>query len=213
MKVLSVNTGQPKEYTLDGMTMKTSMVRTPQNSIHVKFKQVEGDVFLSPQIHGTPESVVYSLSADRFSEWTKFLGFEVKAGQFGENITLDHQREDDVMCGDEFQVGSCILRATGPRYPCNRLNFSTGNKNMQREFEKRAWPGIYYEVVQEGFVKAGDELKRMKRVQSDVSILDIFLALRESRTGGPVTDKIHQIVNNPFVKPLFSDRIKKSFGL
>ena len=43
MKILSVNTGGSNEITFNGVTLKTSMVRTPQSKIQINFKQVQGD--------------------------------------------------------------------------------------------------------------------------------------------------------------------------
>ena len=79
-----------------------------------------------------------------------------KAGYLGENLSIDKLREEDFYLGDEYQVGTSVLRATGPRYPCNKLNYSSGDKRLQREFEARDWCGIYFEVIKEGRAKAGD---------------------------------------------------------
>lgn len=181
MKVVSTNVGKPQKYTLDDVTIATSMVRHAVSEIQINKMRVEGDEFTNPEFHGTFDAVVYALSADRYLEWSKFLNKSFPIGSLGENLSIDRLREEDFYLGDEYQVGTSILRATGPRYPCNKLNYSTGDKRMQREFENRDWCGIYFEVIQEGKAKVGDELKLNKRVQDQVTVLDLYQAMRAKK--------------------------------
>ncbi len=154
MKVVSTNVGKPQKYTLDDVTIATSMVRHSVPEIQIHTLRVEGDEFANADFHGTADAVVYALSADRYPEWEKFLNNSCPLGQLGENLSIDKLREEDFYLGDEYQVGTALLRATGPRYPCNKLNYSSGDKRLQREFEARDWCGIYFEVINEGKAKA-----------------------------------------------------------
>lgn len=181
MKVVSTNVGKPKNYTLDGVTISTSMIRHSVPEITINKLRVEGDEFTNPEFHGDFDAVVYALSADRYPEWEKFLNKSFPIGNLGENLTIDKLREEDFYLGDEYQVGTALLRATGPRYPCNKLNYSSGDKRLQREFESRDWCGIYFEVIKEGKAKAGDELKLVKRVQDQVTVLDLYQAMRAKK--------------------------------
>lgn len=183
MKVVSTNVGKPKNYTLDGVTISTSMIRHSVSELTINKLRVEGDEFANPEFHGEFDAVVYALSADRYPEWEKFLNKPFSLGQLGENLSIDKLREEDFYLGDEYQVGTAILRATGPRYPCNKLNYSSGDKRLQREFESRDWCGIYFEVVQEGKAKVGDELKLVKRVQDQFTVLDLYQAMRAKKKG------------------------------
>jgi MOSC domain-containing protein YiiM len=181
MKVISVNVGKPQKCTLDDVTIETSMIRHPVSQIQINKTQVEGDQFASPEFHGTNDAVVYALSADRYPDWEKFLSKPFPLGSLGENLSIDLLREEDFYLGDEYQVGTAVLRATGPRYPCNKLNYSSGDKRLQREFESRDWCGIYFEVVKEGTAQSGDELKLIKRHQDKVTVLDLYKAMRAKR--------------------------------
>ncbi len=183
MNVLAVNVGKPQKYTLDDVTIVTSMIRHPVTEIQINKLRVEGDEFANPEFHGTFDAVVYALSADRYPEWEKFLKKPFPLGHLGENLSIDILREEDFYLGDEYQVGTALLRATGPRYPCNKLNYSSGDKRLQREFEARDWCGIYFEVITEGKVKAGDKLKLVKRVQDKITVLDLYQAMRAKKKG------------------------------
>jgi MOSC domain-containing protein YiiM len=211
MNILSVNTGIPKSYTLDGITLETSMVRTPQDLIKVKAQYVVGDIFKSPNIHGVPEAAVYALSVDRYEYWSEYLGYKVGIGFFGENLSVDKLREENIFIHDEYEVGSVILRATGPRYPCNRLNFVSGNKNTRDHFAEKAWPGVYFEVLEEGEIKAHDKIVLKNRVQNDISVMDVFLALRSLERREPLNDQIRKVKNSAHVLEKYKTRLKKLY--
>ena len=211
MNILSVNTGIPQSYTLDGVTLETSMIRNPQDKIVVEFKRVVGDNFKGAKIHGVPEAVVYALSLDRYEYWSEFLGYKVGIGFFGENLSVDKLREEEFFLNDEFKVGTTLLKVTGPRYPCNRLNFSSGNKHTKDQFAEKAWPGVYFQVLEEGEIKKGDTLVLKKRVQSEISVLDLFMALRSLERREPKNDLIIKIMKSQHVLPKYINKLKKYY--
>jgi MOSC domain-containing protein YiiM len=212
MNILSVNTGVPQSYTLDGVTLETSMIRMPQEKIIVESKRVVGDIFKGPHIHGVPEAVVYAISIDRYNYWSDYLGYKVGIGYFGENLSIDKLREEEIFLNDEFQSGSTLLRATGPRYPCNRLNFVTGNKATKEHFAEKAWPGVYFEVLKEGEIKKGDKLILTKRFQNEINILDLFMALRSLERKEPLSDTVHKVLKNSHVLPRYIQKLRKFYG-
>jgi MOSC domain-containing protein YiiM len=65
MKILSVNVGKPKSHILNGITIETSMVKEPQNQIHVNKDAIEGDEFKSPTLHGTLETDFIALRVEQ----------------------------------------------------------------------------------------------------------------------------------------------------
>jgi MOSC domain-containing protein YiiM len=211
MNIISVNTGTPKSYTLDGVTLETSMVRSPQPKIQVEFKKVVGDIFKNPSFHGVPEAAVYAFSTDRYDYWSRFLGSKVGTGFFGENLSVDFLREEDFYLNDEYQAGSAILKVTGPRYPCNRLNFVSGNQKTRDHFAEKAWPGVYFEVLQEGEIKAGDKLFLKKRIQNEITVLDLFMALYNLEKREPINEKIRNIKKSPHVLERYKTRLKKFY--
>lgn len=212
MNILSVNTGIPQSYTLGDVSLETSMVRTPQKKILVEKSRVIGDIFKGAHIHGVLEAVVYALSLDRYTYWSKFLGYEVGIGFFGENLSVDVLREEEIFLNDEFEVGTTLLKVTGPRYPCNRLNFVSGNKATRDHFAEKAWPGVYFEVLRGGEINAQDKLLLTKRSQSKISVLDLFLALRSVERREPASDKINEILTSSYVLEKYKNKLKKFYN-
>ncbi len=212
MNIISVNTGIPQSYTLNDITLETSMVRTPQASIQIEKTKVVGDVFKSPNLHGAPEAAVYAFSKDRYDYWSEFLGHKVGIGIFGENLSIDRLREEEIFLGDEFEAGSTLLKVTGPRYPCNRLNFVTGNKETREHFAEKAWPGVYFEVMREGIVKPKDKLILNRRYQNSIAVHDLFLAFRASEKKEPINKKIKDILASNFVLEKYRTKLKRFYN-
>ncbi len=175
MRVISTNTGKTKSYEFNGVTVRSSMRRQPTpDGLAIHFDHVEGDTFAVTKHHGIKEAVVYAFSASVFADLARVYSQVVTAGNVGENLTMDSLDESLVMIGDEYDVGTARLRATGPRYPCNRLNFCFQRGNAMELFGRIRRPGVYFEVVREGRAAVGDELLLVQSTDGDISVLDLF---------------------------------------
>lgn len=173
--VVSTNKGRPKEYSFNGTTIRSSMRRSSDsNGIHVTFKHVVGDEFDAAKLHGIRESVVYAIGQDVFANFAKLISRPVETGSLGENLTMDHLNEREILIGDEYEVGTVRLKVTGPRSPCNRLNFIFQTLIAQESFVEVGRPGVYFEVLQEGSIKPGDKLTLVKSHHSSYTVADLF---------------------------------------
>ena len=47
-------------------------------------------------------------------------------GKLGENLTTEGLLESEVCIGDEFQVGTAVVRVAQPRLPCYKLGVKLG---------------------------------------------------------------------------------------
>lgn len=216
MKVLSTNIGRPQTYTFGDFTVRSSMRReSVPTGIQVRFKGVDGDEFSSPQLHGVNASAVYAYSAATFPEWSARYEQTVGAGNFGENLTVDEFDESEFFAGDEWAVGSVRLRVSGPRYPCNRLNACFQRADAMSVFTEVRRPGVYFEVVTEGFIRPGDELALVKRSGQRWSAIQIFDLLTARKTP-PYRDDIcaafSAIATDADVPELFRSRFQKSIA-
>lgn len=212
MKILSVNIGTPKSYTLGGISLETSMVKSPQNKIYVSLTSIEGDVFKSNQVHGTPDAVVYAMSGKNYQFWSDFCGKSLPLGHLGENLSLDTLDESDFFLGDEFQCGDVKMRVTGVRFPCSRLNFVTGNPKMRDEFLNRDWPGVYFEVLAAGSIKPNDDLILKNRLQKQISVLDLYNALRASEKKTLSESQLSELIASPFLHQRYKNSLSRRAG-
>lgn len=197
--------------------MRSSMRRAPTlGGIVVRFDAVEGDAFAVPKIHGIKEAVVYAYSAAAFQELGRLYAQEVSAGNVGENLTIDSLDESKFMIGDEYKVGGTRLRVSGPRYPCNRLNFCFQRENAQELFVAFRKPGVYFEVLSEGHVHMGDELTLVKSAGGNVSVLEMYdnlTALKDLVAGRRSHDDIRRIcekmMENYLIPAFLRERFQK----
>lgn len=217
MRVISTNTGRPRTYEWNGVTVRSSMRRDPTlDGLRIHFDRVEGDRFAVPKLHGIKEAVVYAFSAATFQTLSDLYAQPVGAGNVGENLTVDELLESEMMIGDEYDIGTARLRVTGPRYPCNRLNFCFQRENAMDLFREFRRPGVYFEVTREGHVQVGDVLSLAKSAGGDISVLALFdylSALKDFRAGliphetiQPICEKV---VKNHFVPIFHRERFQR----
>ena len=75
--------------------------------------------------------------------------------------------------GDIFRIGSSKVIATQPRMPCYKLGVKFGRMDVLKKFLASGRSGIYFKVLEEGEVGAGDSIIQIKKDTNRVSISDI----------------------------------------
>jgi len=117
---------------------------------------------------------VYAYPVEHYRHWRTELGDAALAyGAFGENLTTDGLREDEVHVGDRFRVGSAELLVTQPRLPCYKLGIRFGRADMVKRFLASGRTGFYFSVLREGEVGAGDSIHLVARDELGVSIAEL----------------------------------------
>jgi len=94
-------------------------------------------------------------------------------GAFGENFTTEGLSEDTVNIGDRFRIGSAEVRVAQPRLPCYKLCVRFGRDDMVKRFMASRRTGIYFAVLKEGEVEAGDAIEMLHRDENNVTVADI----------------------------------------
>ena len=93
---------------------------------------------------------------------------------FGENLTIDDLDERKIHIGDTFKVGEAILEATLQRNPCYKLGIRFNDMKIVKQFWKTTFCGVYFKVLQRGFVKTGDDFVCIKTCFENPTIADLF---------------------------------------
>jgi MOSC domain-containing protein YiiM len=120
------------------------------------------------------DKAVYSYPAEHYDYWRKqFPSMDLVWGMFGENFTTEGLMEDSVNIGDQFQIGYTKLVATQPRMPCYKLGVRFGRMEVIRQFMASGRPGIYFRVLEEGEVEAGDKIRIIRKDKNNVTVKDI----------------------------------------
>jgi MOSC domain-containing protein YiiM len=161
MRLLSVNVSPPKPVPWNGRTVLTGIFKEPVGGrVRLRRLNLEGDVQADPTAHGGLNKAVYAYPIEHYAAWAAELGrTDFRFGQFGENFTAEGLLEDSVRLGDVFRVGGALVEAVQPRVPCYKLGIRMGDPLFPKRFLKSGRTGIYFRVVEEGEVGAGDEIE------------------------------------------------------
>src|SRR5437868_4153833 len=175
MKLVSVNTGLPRNVTWHGRNVTTGIFKQPvQGRVALRKLNLNGDGQADLSVHGGEHKAVYCYPIVHYAYWKAELpGRELPMGMFGENFTTDGLLEDTVHLGDRFSVGSAEVVVTQPRMPCYKLGVRFQSDDMVRRFLASGRTGFYVAVMREGEVGAGDEIKVISRDSEAVPVSEI----------------------------------------
>lgn len=172
MKLLSLNVGQPQEREWNGKKMSTSIFKSAvKGKCKVSFLNIEGDAQADLRVHGGVNKAVYAYDVLHYEHWKKILQRSSwEYGLFGENLTTQDLPDHKARIGDVYQIGSAKLQVVQPRFPCTKLNVRFGLADMMERFMMERRHGIYFSVIEEGFIESGDEISLVEQSPYDVSI-------------------------------------------
>lgn len=176
MKLLSVSIGKPKSVIWNKKEVLTSIFKTPiQGEVQVSYLNIEGDKQADLTVHGGVDKAVYAYSYDTYDFWKKALKVqELEYGSMGENLTVDLMDEKNIFVGDIFQLGTCELQVVQPRFPCFKLGIKFDDMKILETFNELHRPGVYFRVVKEGKIKAGDSFKLISSEKIKASIHELY---------------------------------------
>lgn len=132
-KIISVNTGPPREGQWHGISMSTGIYKEPvEGRVAVRKLNLDGDRQADLTVHGGPQEAVYCYPGEHYSYWKQELpGQGVADGNFGENFTTEGLLEDSVHLGDRrFAASSAVFVVMQPRLPCYKLGIRFQDDGM-----------------------------------------------------------------------------------
>jgi MOSC domain-containing protein YiiM len=185
IKLVSVNTGLPREVMWHGINVTTGIFKEPvRGRVALRKLNLDGDRQADLTVHGGAYKAVYCYPLAHYDYWRRELpGREVPIAMFGENFTVDFSTsdfstgeglpEDSVHLGDQFSVGSAEVIVTQPRLPCYKLGVRFQADDMVKRFLASRRTGFYFAVAREGEVGADDELKVIGRDPNGVPVSEI----------------------------------------
>ena len=78
------------------------------------------------------------------------------------------------MLVDTFKVGETIVEVTKPRQPCMKLGVRFNDMKIVKQFWNTDKSGVYFKVLQTGFVKKGDVFELIKTDKTKPTIADVY---------------------------------------
>lgn len=196
MKILSVLVGKPKLVGYLGKEISTGIFKSSvQGPVRLGFTNLEGDGQADLKVHGGREKALYAYGYERSDDWKKVRPDEELAyGAFGENLSVDTLPEDRIFVGDVYRLGGSRVQACQPRFPCQKLAVKFQDAAILKQFNDFGKPGVYYRVIEEGLVAAGDSFELLDRDSVPVSILELFFLKRPEDDEGRA--RVREILKN-----------------
>jgi MOSC domain-containing protein YiiM len=206
MKLISLNVGQPQWQEWNGKKVRTSIFKSPVSGKQRVFHHhIEGDAQADLKVHGGANKAVYAYDLSHYEHWKQvLLRTDWKHGLFGENLTTEGLPDSEVHIGDVYQIGTIRLRAVQPRFPCTKLNIRFALPDMMELFMAQKRNGIYFSVVEEGWLQAGDSIELTDRSPFAVTVqqyVDCYYSKGEDKA------LVETILSIPFLP----ERQRKAF--
>ena len=161
--LLSVNVGMPKDVPWQGKAVFTGVFKDPvKGPRRVGKLNVEGDGQGDLAGHGGEQRAVFVYQIGSYRYWERELGRDdFVYGQFGENFTVEGLGDDEVCIGDRYRIGSAGFEVTQPRVTCYRVGIRMNDPRIPALLVSHHRPGFYFRVLEEGEVKAGDDIIKL----------------------------------------------------
>lgn len=182
----------PRRVPTNAGIVLTSIFKTPvAERVAVRRHNIDGDSQSDLTVHGGPNKAVYSYPSEHYGYWREQLPqIDYSCwGVFGENLTTEGVMEDAISIGDRFRVGTAVLQVTQPRMPCFKLGIRFERADMVKRFWQSGRSGIYFSVVEEGDVAAGDAMERIADGPEKISVADVVRLYRGDETSGELLER------------------------
>ena len=173
--LLSVNVGTPKEVPWQGKTVFTGVFKhSVTGSRRVRRLNIDGDGQGDLAGHGGEQRAVFVYQIDSYRYWERQLErSDFVYGQFGENFTVEGLGDDEVCIGDRYQIGSAVFEVTQPRVTCYRVGLRMNDPRIPALLVSHRRPGFYFRVLEEGEVKAGDEIVKLASGPEQMTVAEV----------------------------------------
>ncbi len=179
MKVISTNIGKKTTINWKGKKVVTGIYKTPtSNPIFLGKTDVKDDDVIDRIHHGGEDKACYFYAANHYEFWKeKYPDLDWKHGFFGENLTIEDFDENNIKIDSTYRIGEAIIQISEPRQPCYKLGIRFNNQKVIKEFLNTSYSGFYVRILQEGEVKAGDQLILIEE-SNNPSIAEIFSKIK-----------------------------------
>jgi MOSC domain-containing protein YiiM len=195
MKIISLNVGKPRAVPYSEGVATTSIFKSPvRGPLLLRRLNLDGDVQADLRVHGGRNKALYAYPSEHYEFWRKeFPDQELPWGMFGENLTTEGLSEENACIGDQFRIGGAIVKITQPRMPCYKLGIRFGRPDMVKRFLASGRSGIYFSVVEEGLIDAGDAIERIQKNENCLSVADVNRAYADIKSNLPLVRRIVEL--------------------
>ncbi len=176
-RVIAVNTGTEADLVVGGKPARTAIDKRPVTGrVRLGVLGLAGDEYADKENHGGYEQAIYAYAREDLDWWVERLGYELRDGQFGENITTAGLDITGALIGETWRIGTAVVQITSPRIPCVTFQSWLDEPHWVKRFAAAGRPGAYLRVLAEGTVGAGDQAEVLERPAERVTVAESMRA-------------------------------------
>jgi MOSC domain-containing protein YiiM len=170
-ELISVNVGAIRTVRVGQRTITTGIWKYPvAGRVPARGINLHGDSQADRKFHAGPDKAIYAYAVEDTTWWERELGIELKAGAFGENLTVASIDVTNALVGERWAVGTTILEVRQPRLPCFKLGLRMNDARFPPRFAHAGRPGAYLAIIQGGDLAAGDPIEIVERPRHHVTV-------------------------------------------
>ena len=176
-RAIAVNTGTEADLVVGGKPARTAIDKRPVTGrVRLGVLGLAGDEYADKENHGGYEQAIYAYAREDLDWWVERLGYELRDGQFGENITTAGLDITGALIGETWRIGTAVVQITSPRIPCVTFESWLDEPHWVKRFAAAGRPGAYLRVLAEGTVGAGDQAEVLERPAERVTVAESMRA-------------------------------------
>ncbi|GGW83661.1 MOSC domain-containing protein [Alteromonas halophila] len=177
MNIHSLFAGKPAPFGPRGAP--SSIIKHPVSSIRVHKTHTDEDEQGNKKLHGGPEKVLHQYSLQGYELLNDHFPHGAFApGSIGENLLVAEMTDNNVYIGDIYQIGKVQVQVCAPRAPCNKISQRYDIRNLDRFVAEHGITGWYYRVIQTGTLFEMDEVIRISRPDTTLSVATLTKGLK-----------------------------------
>jgi MOSC domain-containing protein YiiM len=183
MVLESVQVGLPRQHGSGARARTTGYGKRPvAGPVHAGRTNLQGDAQADRRWHGGPDMAVLAYPAAHYAAWRVELNWPaIPNGAFGENLTVSGTTEDEACLGDVWCIGATTLQISEPRKPCGNISRFWNRSDLLRLVVRSGRSGFYLRVVEEGTLRAGDEVRLVERPYPEWTVTRAARARNEAK--------------------------------
>ncbi|QGF23254.1 MOSC domain-containing protein [Raineyella fluvialis] len=158
-----------------GRVGRTAIDKRPVDGpVEVGPLHLAGDAICDTKNHGGRFRAVYVVSDEDAAVVERMLGRTPPVGWLGENFRVSGVSMSDVLLGERWRIGDCVIAFTEPRVPCSTFARWVREESWVRRFADLGHPGGLAEVITPGVVRGGLPIEVVHRPDHGLTIGEAF---------------------------------------
>jgi MOSC domain-containing protein YiiM len=175
-EIVSVNVGRVRVRPTSQLGRTGIDKRPVAGPVEVGPLGLAGDEVADIQHHGGVDQALYAFAREDLDRWEVELGYPLRSGQFGENLTTAGIDLTESVIGERWRVGAVELEVSCPRVPCATFQEFLGEPGWVRRFTADGRVGAYLRVHVGGDLTAGQHIEVVHRPRHGITVGLTFAA-------------------------------------